>query len=68
MASRSRETYSIQRRDGNVITTTTNNKYEEDLEFSCAGRTVDSRSFKARELTKNTHFKDIVADPKEFYE
>jgi hypothetical protein len=48
MDSRARETYSIQQRDGNVVTTTTNTKYEEDIEYSCGGRTVDSRKFKSK--------------------
>ncbi|KAI6178640.1 MARVEL domain-containing protein [Aphelenchoides besseyi] len=39
-----RQTYSIQQRDGNIVTTTTQSKYEEDIEYSCGlGAPVDNR-------------------------
>lgn len=51
MDSRARETYSVQQRGGNVVTTTTNTKYEEDIEYSCGVGTVDSRQFNNRIAT-----------------
>jgi hypothetical protein len=43
MASNSRDAYSVQQRDGNIVTTTTHTKYEEDVEYSCGPGTVDNR-------------------------
>jgi hypothetical protein len=57
MASHPRESYSVQQRDGNVsydcvlqtsisncqvITTTTQTKYEEDVEYSCGPGPIDN--------------------------
>ncbi|KAI6182824.1 Marvel domain-containing protein [Aphelenchoides bicaudatus] len=43
MASNPRESYSIQQRDGNVVTTTTRTKYEEDVEYTCGAGKIDDR-------------------------